>query len=260
MCGDPVDALVVQGLSVEYGGFRAVDDVSLSVPEGVVHGLVGPNGAGKTSLFNAVCGYVRPRGGDVRVYGKVVPSGSPYAAWRAGIARTFQKTELFWTLTVREHFDLARRRAVRRRLAPPPAAELVELLGISEIVDQTVATLPLGTMRLVELGRALATGSTLLLMDEPCSGLDRAETSEFERVLRTVQSDLGLTLLIVEHDMEFVMSIAQRIVVLDSGRVIAEGGPREIMSNPVVHEAYLGVARDAVGDNPVAADDLAARS
>ncbi|MGF7234605.1 MAG: ABC transporter ATP-binding protein [Frankia sp.] len=254
-----MDALVVQDLSVQYGGFRAVDAVSLTVQNGTVQGLIGPNGAGKTSLFNAICGYVRSRKGRVLVYGEVVNPGSPYLAWKAGIARTFQQAELFWTLTAREHLDLARRKAVRRRQDPPSTADLIELVGLSDIADQTVATLPLGSMRLVELGRALATGSSLLLMDEPCSGLDRAETTQFEQVLRSVQVGLSLTLLIVEHDMEFVLSIAERILVLDSGRIIADGTPDEVMSNTAVHEAYLGVVhRDDASDGRPVNDSLGA--
>jgi branched-chain amino acid transport system ATP-binding protein len=234
------DALAVSDMSVEYGGFRAVNAVSLSVPEGQIHGLIGPNGAGKTSLFNAICGYVRPRTGRVTVHGHPLKAGSPHAAWKAGLGRTFQKAELFWTLTVRDHMDLAGRRAKRRNLAPPTTEHLLDLLGLTAIADHTVANLPLGTMRLVELGRALATGSSLLLMDEPCSGLDRSETVEFERVLRSVHEAMKLTFLIVEHDMEFVLSIAGHIVVLDAGRVIASGGPAQITRDPAVHEAYLG--------------------
>ena len=236
-----MDALTVSDVTVEYGGFRAVNGVSLSVPDGQVQGLIGPNGAGKTSLFNGICGYVRPRTGQVQVHGRLIKSGDPHAAWKAGLGRTFQKAELFWTLTVRDHLDLARRRAVRRKLEPPTTDHLLGLLGLTPIADHTVANLPLGTMRLVELGRALATGSSLLLMDEPCSGLDRSETVEFERVLRSVHKAMKLTFLIVEHDMEFVLSIAGHIVVLDAGRVIAEGDPSRITRDPAVHQAYLGV-------------------
>lgn len=246
----PPAALTVVDMTVEYGGFRAVNGVSLLVPPGEIHGLIGPNGAGKTSLFNAICGYVRPKTGQVTVHDKRIRTGSPYAAWKAGIGRTFQKAELFWTLTVRDHIHLARRRAVRRGLNPPTEEELLGLLGLATIADHTVATLPLGTMRLVELSRALATGSRLLLMDEPCSGLDRSETVEFEQVLRSVHETMDLTFLIVEHDMEFVLSIAGHVVVLDAGRVIAEGSSAQITKDPAVHEAYLGVAHRSDGDSP----------
>lgn len=244
-----MDALAVSDMTVDYGGFRAVNAVSLYVPSGQVQGLIGPNGAGKTSLFNAICGYVRPRTGRVQVHGRSIRSGSPHAAWKAGLGRTFQKAELFWTLTVRDHMDLARRRAVRRSLEPPTTDHLLDLLGLTPIADETVANLPLGTMRLVELGRALATGSSLLLMDEPCSGLDRSETVEFERVLRSVHDAMKLTFLIVEHDMEFVLSIAGHVVVLDAGRVIAEGNPAQITRDPAVHQAYLGVVAKDNGNS-----------
>jgi branched-chain amino acid transport system ATP-binding protein len=235
-----VPALAVEDLSVRYGGFPAVRNVSLAVPHGEVHGLIGPNGAGKTSCFNAICGYTRPSGGRVYVNGKPIPLGAPRAAWRAGIARTFQKTEMFWTLTVREHMDLARRRAVRRGLTPPTTGDLIELLGIGGLEERIGADLPLGTTRLVELGRALATGAKLILLDEPCSGLDQAETKRIEATLRSIQRDLELSMLIVEHDMEFILSIAQNIFVLDSGQIIASGTPAEIRRSETVQRAYLG--------------------
>jgi ABC-type branched-subunit amino acid transport system ATPase component len=235
-----VPALAVEGLSVAYGGFRAVNEVSFAVPAGEIHGLIGPNGAGKTTCFNAICGYLRPTGGRVYVNGTPLAVGNPRAAWRVGIARTFQKTEMFWTLTVREHMDIARRRAAKRGLTPPPTADLVRLLGIGGQEERIVANLSLGTTRLVELGRALATGAKLILLDEPCSGLDQAETARIEAALRTIQEDLELSMLIVEHDMEFILSIAKNIFVLDSGQLIASGTPPAIRRSEVVQRAYLG--------------------
>jgi ABC-type branched-subunit amino acid transport system ATPase component len=235
-----VPALAVDDLSVNYGGFRAVSNVSLTVPGGEIHGLIGPNGAGKTTFFNAICGYTRPSGGRVYVNGSQLRLGAPRAAWRVGIARTFQRTEMFWTLTVREHMDLARRHATRRGLKPPTTDDLVELLRIGGREDQIVANLSLGTTRLVELGRALATGAKLVLLDEPCSGLDQAETSRIEETLRAVQQDLDLSMLIVEHDMEFILSIATNVFVLDSGQMIASGTPAAIRSSEAVQRAYLG--------------------
>jgi branched-chain amino acid transport system ATP-binding protein len=239
-------ALKVEELTVHYGGFLAVDRVSLEVPRGEIHGLIGPNGAGKTSCFNAICGYVRPSHGHVHVHGKRVAPGKPIGAWKAGIARTFQKTELFWTLTVREHMELARRHAVRRGLDPLGSDDLAKLLGLDQLQGEIVASLPIGTSRLVELARAVSTGANLILMDEPCSGLDQSETAQLELVLRSIQSDLGLSLLIVEHDMEFILSIATNVVVMDSGRVIASGSPSAIRQSPEVRRAYLGSTADVV--------------
>ena len=239
-----VAALVVEDLSVDYGGFRAVDGLGLDVPRGSVRGLIGPNGAGKTSAFNALCGYVAPTTGTVWVHGKPLRAKSPIAAWRAGIARTFQRTEVFWTLTVREHMDVAARLARKRGLDPIPTAEIIAMLGLHDVQHSIGANLPVGTIRLLELGRAIATDANLILMDEPCSGLDRRESNELETVLRDIQQRLGLSLLIVEHDIEFILSIASHIFVLDSGRLIANGTPEEIQASPVVRAAYLGTGGD----------------
>lgn len=233
-------ALVVEELRVRYGGFVAVDDLSLDVPRGDIRGLIGPNGAGKTTSFNALCGYVAPTSGRVFVHGQRVRPKSPLAAWKAGIARTFQRTEVFWTLTTREHIDLAARHAVRAGLHPLPTEELVRLLHLEPAENTIAANLPLGTLRLVELARAIATGANLILMDEPCSGLDRRETNELEGFLRNIQAHLGLSLLIVEHDIEFILSIASTVFVLDGGRLIAAGAPGAIRRDPVVRKAYLG--------------------
>jgi branched-chain amino acid transport system ATP-binding protein len=246
-------ALAVHDVSVDYGGFRAVSSVSLAVPAGEIHGLIGPNGAGKTTCFNAICGYVRPSTGRVFVNGQPVALGKPRSAWRVGIGRTFQKTELFWTLTVREHMDLARRRAVRRGLTPPSTDDLAGLLGIGSLQERTVADLPLGTTRLIELARAIATGAKLLLMDEPCSGLDQTETTRLEAILGTIQKDLDLSMLIVEHDTEFILSIAKNIFVLDSGRVIASGTPAAIRQNEEVRRAYLGGTAEQIAAEAEAA-------
>lgn len=233
-------ALEVSALCVDYGGFRAVADLDLVVPGGEVRGLIGPNGAGKTSCFNAICGYVRASGGAIRVHGRPVRVGSPYAAWMAGIGRTFQHVELFWALEVRDHLELARRRAVRRGDQPPPVDDLLALLGLGDVRADLAASLPLGMCRQLELARAISTGATLILMDEPASGLDRHETAQFEQALRRVQDELSLTLLIVEHDMEFILSMADEIAVMNQGRIIATGTPAEIRADPEVRAAYLG--------------------
>jgi len=237
---DGAPALAVEALTVRYKGFTAVDNVDLVIRTGEILGLIGPNGAGKTSFFNAICGYVRPAGGAVRVHGRRVPFNNPHAAWAAGIGRTFQRLELFWTLEVVDHLELARRHALKRGLTPPTVEQALELLGLEAVRGRLVAELPQGTCRLVELARAICTGAGVVLLDEPCSGLDRRETDQLEQALRVIHQTLGLTLLIVEHDMEFILSIAQRVVVMNHGQVIAEGNPAEIRSSSEVRLAYLG--------------------
>jgi ABC-type branched-subunit amino acid transport system ATPase component len=235
-------------LSVTYGGFRALDAVDLVVPEGEIRGLIGPNGAGKSTCFNAICGYVRPSGGAVSVYGSRLRPNSPHAAWKAGIGRTFQRVELFWTLSIRDHVEMARRQATRRRLSTPSTEEVTRWLGLAGREDELVANLPMGTCRLVELARAIGTGSRLVLLDEPCSGLDRHETTELKVAMTRIQSELGLSCLIVEHDMDFILSIASHVFVLASGRLIAEGTPEEIRASQAVREAYLGGDSNDVQD------------
>jgi branched-chain amino acid transport system ATP-binding protein len=233
-------ALAVEGLTVHYGGFVALDDVSLSVVPRAMTALIGPNGAGKTTCFNAICGFVRPSAGQVRIEGRPVRLGDPHAVWRQGVARTFQRLELFWTLSVRENLELAWRRGRRVGRHPGSVDDLLELCGLSDLAPRLTSTLPFGTCRVVELARALATGSRILLLDEASSGLDRDETAIFAELVRRAQRELDLSVLLVEHDMEFVMSLAEHIFVLDFGRLIAQGSPAEIQASELVRRVYLG--------------------
>ena len=235
-------ALSVRALTVRYGGFTAVSEVDLDVPVGEVVGLIGPNGAGKTTCFNAIGGYLKPYAGSVIVNGVQMTKSNPRAAWRAGIGRTFQRLELFWTLTVTDHIELARRLALKERRTPPSTAAIIKILGLSGLEDRVVATLSLGSNRLVELARAIATGSSLILMDEPCSGLDHVETATLQTALTHMRTELNLSLLIVEHDMDFILTIADTILVLNYGRMIAKGTPQEIRASEEVRRAYLGDA------------------
>jgi branched-chain amino acid transport system ATP-binding protein len=233
-------ALSVEALTVRYGGFVALDDVSLSVPRGAMTALIGPNGAGKTTCFNAICGFVRPSAGSLSVDGRRLRTGDPHAVWERGVARTFQRLELFWTLSVRDNLDLAWRRARRIGRDPRPVGELLDICGLDDVAGRTTSTLPFGTCRVVELARALATGAHILLLDEASSGLDRSETATFAALVRRARSELGLSVLLVEHDMDFVMSLAEHIFVLDFGRLIAEGSPVEIQASELVRRVYLG--------------------
>lgn len=238
-------ALEVTDLSVSYGGFQALDSFYLTVEKGITAALIGPNGAGKTSCFNAICGYVRASG-SVQVHGEPMKLGDPRRAWAAGLARTFQRLELYLTLTVAEHLELAQREARRIGRPAEPLDELLELLGLADERDTMAANLPLGRCRVLELGRALATGGDILMLDESASGLDREETLAFGEVVRTVQRSRGVTVLLIEHDIEFVQSLASQVSVLDFGKLIATGRCDDVLADPRVRDVYLGTVEVAV--------------
>ncbi|MEQ4718109.1 ABC transporter ATP-binding protein [Nonomuraea sp. B19D2] len=245
--------LAVEGVSVAFGGVKALDQASFEVAEGQVCGVIGPNGAGKTTLFDVVSGLRRPSEGRVSVAGRDLTGVSPVRRARAGVRRTFQRTQVFGRLTVADNVlaaldwhggggglaaDLVGRPARRRleRERGERVAEVLELCGLTPLRDAYAAALPVGQRRLVELARALADRPRLLLLDEPTSGLDASQTARLGEVVKA----LDTTVLLVEHDMSFVMDTCDRIVVLDLGKVIAAGTPGEIREDPVVRAAYLG--------------------
>jgi ABC-type branched-subunit amino acid transport system ATPase component len=252
--------LTADGVTVRFGGVVALDNVSLAVPRGSTVGLVGPNGAGKTTLFGVLSGLLRPRSGRVTMNGHDVTRRSPQARARLGLARTFQRMELFTELTVREHLVVAQRVREGRQsflgffrdlsgLGERPVkgeAEVVdgvlELLGLTPVADRPAISVPLGTGRLVEVARALAAEPTVMLLDEPSSGLDALETSQLGEALQRVRADRGTAFVLVEHNVEFVLGLADHITVLDFGQVIDVGTPAEIRTSEAVHAAYLGTA------------------
>jgi branched-chain amino acid transport system ATP-binding protein len=230
----------VRGVTVRYGGRRALDDVSVRAEAGCVTGLIGPNGAGKTTLFNVATGLQRPDRGAVLLAGRDVTRHAPYRRARRGLGRTFQRLELFGLLTVRENVELAAS-AGRRRRPSRDATAALDLVGLAGLAGTRADELPTGQARLVELARALAAGPRVLLLDEPASGQDEAETEAFRRVLLTVAGE-GLAVVLVEHDVRLVMRTCATVAVLDLGRVLAVGTPDQVQRDPAVLDAYLGAA------------------
>jgi branched-chain amino acid transport system ATP-binding protein len=250
-------AIEARNVTVRFGGLVALSDVSLSVPPATIVGLVGPNGAGKTTLFGVLSGLLRPQEGDVFLGGQRITRSTPSKRARRGLARTFQQLELFMGLTVREHIVLGYRvRAQRRRLWSDLLTagalhrqskdelarvdHLLDLLGLRGVARTPASALPLGTARRVEVARALATGPSVVLLDEPSSGLDAAETSQLGSALRTVVDEEKVSMLLVEHDVAMVLGLSSEVAVLDFGIRIAYGTPDEIRRDPAVRAAYLG--------------------
>lgn len=254
LLGDPGPLLLVQHVSKSFGGIKAVAEVTFAVERGESVGLVGPNGAGKTTLFNCICGQLRPDEGTCEFEGRPLDRLPTYQRARMGIGRTYQRVEVFPEMTVRQHLLVAER--VRRgdgRLwkdllglsTPRPEEEarvdeVLELVGLADRAEVPVAALGLGSCRLVELARALVAEPKLLMADEPSSGLDVHETRELSKVLRTLQHERGMAVLLVEHDLGMVGDVVDRTVVMDLGRVIASGPFEEVMADPAVRRAYLG--------------------
>jgi branched-chain amino acid transport system ATP-binding protein len=248
-----VPVLEVRNVSVRFGGVAALNDVSLSVHAGEVTGLIGPNGAGKTTLFNVVSGLQRPDRGSVRIRGLDVTRIGPHRRARQGLARTFQRLELFGTLSaadnVRVGMEAPRRAGAEqdRRGTPAPATTataLLERVGVSGVAGEPVNALSTGTARLVELARALSIEPRVLLLDEPCSGLDDRETAGLGHLLQALAAE-GRGVLLVEHDVDLVLDICDVVHVLDFGEIIARGTPSEVRVDPAVQAAYLGKADDA---------------
>ena len=243
---DSVSLLEVEGVTVTFGGHVALDEVSLGIDAGMVTGLIGPNGAGKTTLVNAITGMVAARAGTVRLAGDDISGLTTHQRARAGLGRTFQRMELFGSLTVRENVrvaaDIRNRWTWRRRGRRDVNAEadrVIEMLGLAAVADQLAGVIPTGRARLVELARALMIRPRALLLDEPAAGQDDADTDAFVGILADLAAE-GMAVLLVEHDMGLVMRACQRIHVLDLGALIASGSPTEVQRDPAVVSAYLG--------------------
>jgi branched-chain amino acid transport system ATP-binding protein len=232
--------LEVRGLSKSFGGLKAVDQASLDVRQGEIVGLIGPNGAGKTTLFAAIAGFHAPDAGRVAFEGKDITGLAPHRICAAGMVRTFQITQPFAKISVRENIMVgAYFRTADRKLAEREAEAVAGMVDMAGQLDQMGADLTVAGRKRLELARALATGPRLLLLDEVMAGLNPTEITEIVQVIRAIRES-GVTILLIEHVMQAVTSLAERVYVLNQGRMIAEGTPAAIADNPEVIEAYLG--------------------
>jgi branched-chain amino acid transport system ATP-binding protein len=248
--------LLVRGLSRSFRGLEALADYGLELPAGTIHGVIGTNGAGKTTLFNVLSGLLRPSGGTVRFKGADITGAPAYRVSRLGIARTFQNIRLFGDLPVIDNVRVGVHRRVRRSListllSTPSfrasereltdrSIELLQLFGVDQHRDRLARHLPYGDQRRLEIARAVATDPALLLLDEPNAGMNPVETQELLRLIRRIRDEMGITVVLVAHDIPLVMNLCDRIQVLNHGRIIADGPPAMVRSDAAVVAAYLG--------------------
>jgi branched-chain amino acid transport system ATP-binding protein len=251
-----VPLLGITGLTKLFGGLRAVGDFHLALGQGELVGLIGPNGAGKTTVFNLITGLVPPTAGRIVFDGADLAGLAPSSIARRGIARTFQNIRLFKEATVLDNVRIplhpkagyglidaclrGRRFAAGERAVTERAVEVLSILGLGDKLAEKASSLPYGAQRRLEIARALAAGPKLLLLDEPAAGMNPAEVGRLVELIREVKERFDLTVLLIEHQMGVVMNLCERIVVMDFGEIIAEGGPAEIQRNERVLEAYLG--------------------
>jgi len=253
-----VSLLAVEGLSKEFGGLKAVDDVSFEVRPGSVHSIIGPNGAGKTTLLNLLNGIYAPSAGRISFDGRALNGAPPHAFAAAGIARTFQNLQIFFNMSAVENVQVGGHLRARRGLAgallrlPGRAAdertyrdaalELMRFVGVEEYAAAPADALPYGALKRLEIARALAARPKLLLLDEPAAGLNPTETAAIDELIKRLAAS-GVTVILVEHNMRLVMGVSDHIVVLDYGRKLAEGDAEQVRNDPRVIEAYLGAAQ-----------------
>jgi branched-chain amino acid transport system ATP-binding protein len=255
MSGEAI--LETRGLSVHFGGLKAVDKVDMAVRQGHIHGIIGPNGAGKTTLFNMLTGFIEPAAGRIFFKGRDITGFPPHAAASLGLCRSFQNIKLFKTMTVLENvkvgfhhrlrtslFDAVfrgRRFREDEKLAVDQGMELLQTMGLAKYASFKAAKLPYGTQRRLEIARALASNPEVLLLDEPAAGMNPAETAELTASIRNINAG-GKTIVVIEHDMKLIMKICDRITVLNQGSKICEGDAEKVRRDPGVIQAYLGRA------------------
>jgi len=258
--------LTINDLTMDFGGLRAMDNLTLEIYQGEITALIGPNGAGKTTFFNCITGIYAPTGGDVFITppdkkSKRINGLKPNRITEKGLARTFQNIRLFPSMTVLENIMIGRhcrlkagvlgaifrdprtRREEKKVIAD--CYEILDKVGLTDLVNERARNLPYGAQRRLEIARAMATDPFLLLLDEPAAGMNPQETGELDELIIRIRDPEGVTILLIEHDMKLVMSLSDRIFVMDYGQKIAEGTPREIRNNPKVIKAYLGEDIDA---------------
>ena len=248
--------LEVTSLGISFGGLRAVDELSMKIEKGGLVGLIGPNGAGKTTVFNMLTGVYRPTDGGIRLDGQNLIGKKPHDICKMGVARTFQNIRLFSNLSVMDNVKTGLHNEITYTLAESllhigsyrkkeramdgRAMELLEVFDLVSVADYKAANLPYGKQRKLEIARALATDPKLLLLDEPAAGMNPNETEELMETIELVRKKFGVTVLLIEHDMKLVSGICEYLYVLNFGRLLAEGTPSEVLSNPEVVTAYLG--------------------
>ncbi|GAC1331415.1 MAG: ABC transporter ATP-binding protein [Candidatus Dormibacteria bacterium] len=256
-----VALLSVENVTVRFGGIVAVNDASFDIEPGEIMGLIGPNGAGKTTLFNVVTRFYRPTAGDVKFEGRSLLDRRAHEIIGSGISRTFQNVELFRTMTVLDNVLVGNHINVRaswlasavnwpavrgtERSAREAAMQALAAVGLDDLAARPVAGLPFGSLKRVELARALVSNPRLLLLDEPAGGLNHEEVARLGELIRKIHEDADVTILLVEHHMNLVMGVSDRVVVLNFGKRIALGTPAEVRANPAVIEAYLGAESGA---------------
>jgi branched-chain amino acid transport system ATP-binding protein len=255
--------LAIGDVSIRFGGILALQEVSFEIEAGEIVGLIGPNGAGKTTLFNVVTRLYQPSNGDVKLDGGSLLHVPAHHVIRHGVARTFQNVALFRTMTVLDNVLVGAHAGLQapwyasavawpgsgraERETRRAALEALAQVGLDDAAERPVAGLPFGRLKRVELARALVSRPRLLLLDEPAGGLNHEEVETLESLIRAIHREYGLTILLVEHHMNLVMGVSDRVVVLNFGRKIAEGSPERVRANPEVVEAYLGAAGGAAG-------------